>query len=302
MIAVGDGHQLVGQAEVEMALIKVAVPFVACVVPGEVHLAPLAVDLHGVPSVTISGDAAVGDAGGIQQLGVDALVAFARALMAGEAAFRATPVKVVVVFQLVERPVVQPQGARVVGPVGLSVAFVDCGFHNGADRRIGIVVCTCKHVCAQIVHAGGLVHQIKAQVVSAASGHFELVIVRCAFAGVLLPLVTAGVGNAFIATIGIHIRRRIHAEAVCAASACCRYMERGLLAELRVVPLDGEHDIAALGGGAVLVVRSCVRRLDFKRDFAGATVVLVVRGHDGGCLADGDVVLVGDGVLIARHR
>lgn len=93
-----------------MALIKVAVPVVVCVVPGEVHLAPLAVDLHGVPGVVIAGDAAVGDAGGIQQLGVDALVAFARALMAGEAAFRAAPIKAVVVFQLVERPVVQPQG------------------------------------------------------------------------------------------------------------------------------------------------------------------------------------------------
>ena len=195
----------------------------------------------------------------------------------------------------------QPQGASIVGPVGLGVAFIDCGFHDGADRRIGIVVCACKHVCAQIVHAGRLIHQVKAQIVSTASGHFELVIVRCAFASVLQPLITTGVGNAFAATIGIHIRRRIHAELVSTASACCRYMERGLLAELRVVPLDGEHDIAALCGGAVLVVRSCVRRLDFKRDFAGATVVLVVRGHDGRCLADCDVVLVGDGVLVARY-
>ena len=65
MVAVGDGHQLVGQAEVEMALIEVAVPVVVRVVPGEVHLAPLAVDLHGVPSVAIAGDAAVGDAGGV---------------------------------------------------------------------------------------------------------------------------------------------------------------------------------------------------------------------------------------------
>ena len=222
--------------------------------------------------------------------------------MAGEAAFRAAPVKVVVVFQLIERPVVQPQGASVVGPVGLGVAFVDCGFHDGADRWIGVVVCACKHVCAQIVHAGRLVHQIKAQVISAASGHFELVIARCAFAGVLQPLVAAGVGNAFTATVGIHIRRRIHAELVCTASARCRHMERGFLPELRVVPLDGEYDVAALRGGAVLVVRSCVRRLDFKRDFAGSAVVLVVRGHNGGCLADGDVVLVGDGVLVARHR
>ena len=48
-----------------MALVKVAVPVVARVVPGEIHLAPLAVDLHGVPSVAIASDAAVGDAGGI---------------------------------------------------------------------------------------------------------------------------------------------------------------------------------------------------------------------------------------------
>ena len=65
VVAVGDGHQLVGQAEVEMALIKVAVPVIVCVVPRKVHLAPLAVDLHGVPSVAIAGDAAVGYAGGV---------------------------------------------------------------------------------------------------------------------------------------------------------------------------------------------------------------------------------------------
>ena len=196
----------------------------------------------------------------------------------------------------------QPQGASVVGSVGLGVALVDCGFRDGADRRIGVVVCAYKHVCAQIVHASRLIHQVKAQVVSAACGHFELVIARCAFAGVLQPLITTGVGNAFAATIGIHVCWRIHAELVITASACCRYMERGLLAELRVVPLDGEYHVAALRGGAVLVVRSCVRRLDFKRDFAGSAVVLVVRGHNGGCLADGDVVLVGDGVLVARQR
>ena len=108
VVAVGDGHQLIGQAEVEMALVKVAVPVIVCVVPGEVHLAPLAIDLHGVPSVAVSFYAAVGDAGGIQQLGVDALVAFARALVAGEAAFCGAPVKVVIVFQLVEGPIVQP--------------------------------------------------------------------------------------------------------------------------------------------------------------------------------------------------
>lgn len=124
---------------------------------------------------------------------------------------------------------------------------------------------------------------------------------RCAFAGVLLPLVTAGVGNAFAATVGIHIRRCVHAELVRTASARRSHMERGLLAEPRVVPLDGERDVAALRGGAVLVVRGRVRRFDFKWDHAGAAVVLVVGGHNGGRLTDGYVVLVGDSVLVARH-
>ena len=66
--------------------------------------------------------------------------------MAREAAFGRAPVEAVVVLQLVERPVVEPQGAGVVGPVGIGAAFVDCGLHDGADRRIGVVVRARKHV------------------------------------------------------------------------------------------------------------------------------------------------------------
>lgn len=40
----------------------------------------------------------------------------------------------------------EPQGAGVVGPVGIGAAFVDCGLHDGADRRIGVVVRARKHV------------------------------------------------------------------------------------------------------------------------------------------------------------
>lgn len=125
---------------------KVPIPVVAGVIPGQVHLAPFAVDLYGVPGVAVAGDAAVGDSRGVKELGVDALVAFAGALVAREAAFGRAPVKVVVVFQMVKSPVVQPQGAGVVGPVGIGAAFVDCGLHDGADRRIGVVVRARKHV------------------------------------------------------------------------------------------------------------------------------------------------------------
>lgn len=109
-------------------------------------MAPFAVDLCGVPGVAVAGDAAVGDARGVKELGVDALVALAGALVACEAAFGRAPVEVVVVFHMVKSPVVQPQGAGVVGPVGIGSAFVDCGLHDGADRRIGVVVRARKHV------------------------------------------------------------------------------------------------------------------------------------------------------------
>lgn len=59
--------------------------------------------------MAVAGDAAVGDARGVKELGVDALVALAGALVAREAAFGRAPVEAVVVLQLVERPVVEPQ-------------------------------------------------------------------------------------------------------------------------------------------------------------------------------------------------
>ena len=61
--------------------------------------------------MAVAGDAAVGDARDVKELGVDALVALAGALVAREAAFGRAPVEAVVVLQLVERPVVEPQGA-----------------------------------------------------------------------------------------------------------------------------------------------------------------------------------------------
>ena len=36
-------------------------------------MTPFAVDLYGVPGVAVAGDAAVGDARGVKELGVDAL-------------------------------------------------------------------------------------------------------------------------------------------------------------------------------------------------------------------------------------
>ena len=51
--------------------------------------------------MAVAGDAAVGDACCVKELGVDALVALAGATVAREAAFGRAPVEAVVVLQLV---------------------------------------------------------------------------------------------------------------------------------------------------------------------------------------------------------
>ena len=93
-----DCHQLVGQAEVEVSLVEVAVPVGIGVIPCEVHLAPLTVDLHCVPGVPVARHARVGNSCGVEQLLVDALIGLAGAFSARETALCRAPVEVMVVF------------------------------------------------------------------------------------------------------------------------------------------------------------------------------------------------------------
>lgn len=90
--------------------------------------------------MAVSGDAAVGDASGVKELGVDALVALAGALVAREAAFGRAPVETVVVLQLVERPVVEPQSHVIIRAVCLLPAQVHCVVNDLRDAwACGIV-------------------------------------------------------------------------------------------------------------------------------------------------------------------
>ena len=84
--------------------------------------------------MAVAGDAPVGDARGVKELGVDALVALAGALVAREAAFGRAPVEAVVVLQLVERPVVEPQRHVVFRAVCLLPALG----HGGSVEKVGV--------------------------------------------------------------------------------------------------------------------------------------------------------------------
>ena len=106
---VGDGHELVGQAEVQVTLVEV-VPVVIIVIPRAVDLIPLAVQFHGVPSmgVLLISGLAVLDARGGQQFAVCGFVGLASAKASGEGAFGTAPFQGIVVFHLVKEPVMQP--------------------------------------------------------------------------------------------------------------------------------------------------------------------------------------------------
>ena len=88
--------------------------------------------------MAVASDAAVGDARCVKELGVDALVALAGALVAGEAAFGRAPVEAVVVLQMVKSPVVQPQRHVVFRAVCLLPALghgVVCVSSRGFEQK-----------------------------------------------------------------------------------------------------------------------------------------------------------------------
>ncbi len=104
-----NGHELVGQAEIQVTLVEV-VPVVIAVIPSAVDLIPLAVQFHGVPGmgVLLIPGLAVLDARGGQQSAVCGFVGLAGAETSGEGAFGAAPFQGIVVLHLVEEPVMQP--------------------------------------------------------------------------------------------------------------------------------------------------------------------------------------------------
>lgn len=257
VVGVGDCHELVGQAKVQMALVQVPVPVVAGVVPGKVHLAPFAVDLYGVPGVAVTGDAAVGDACCVKELGVDALVALAGAMVAREAAFGRAPVEAVVVLQLVERPVVEPQRHVVFRAVCLLLAQVHGVVDDLRDAWAGGVVDGYLRRGAQVVDSlvvlgvvSVVVHKVEVDAVRARCREAEgKVVARGAQAVVAGPFRARRVADAFLAA-AVPIGGHVHARLGLGRAVGLGYVEGRRGAHGGVVPRDGEGDaVLACGGG-----------------------------------------------------
>ena len=205
----------------------------------------------------VAGDAAVGDARGVKELGVDALVALAGALVAREAAFGRAPVEAVVVLQLVERPVVEPQRHVVFRAVCLLPALGHgvaddprdawaCGVVYGHLRRGAQVVDPL--VVLGVVSV--VVHKVEVDAVRARRRKVKgKVVARGAQAVVVGPCRARRVADALMAA-AVPIGGHVHARLGLGRAVGLGYVEGRRGARGGVVPRDGEGDaVLACGGG-----------------------------------------------------
>lgn len=235
--------------------------------------------------MAVAGDAAVGDARGVKELGVDALVALAGALVAREAAFGRAPVEAVVVLQLVERPVVEPQRHVVFRSVCLLPAQVHGVVDDLRDARAGGVVYGHLRGGAQVVDplvvlgvVSVVVHKVEVDAVRARCREVKgKVVAGGAQAVVAVPCRARRVADAFMAA-AVPIGGHVHACLCLERAVGLGYVEGRRGAHGGVVPRDGEGD-------AVLGCRGGVGVAGLWRggDCGGRGVGLGAEGWGGGC-------------------
>lgn len=211
--------------------------------------------------MAVAGDAAVGDARCVKELGVDALVALAGALVAREAAFGRAPVEAVVVLQLVERPVVEPQSHVVFRAVCLLPALGHGAVDDLRDAWAGGVVYGHLRRGAQVVDplvvlgvVSVVVHKVEVDAVRARCREVEgKVVARGAQAVVAGPCRARRVADALMAA-AVPIGGHVHARLGLGRAVGLGYVEGRRGARGGVVPRDGEGDAVLACGGGVGVV------------------------------------------------
>ena len=177
--------------------------------------------------------------------------------MAREAAFGRAPVEAVVVLQLVERPVVEPQRHVVFR----AVCLLPAQGHGVVDDLRDAWACgvVYGHLCrgAQVVDplvvlgvVSVVVHKVEVDAVRARSREVEgKVVARGAQAVVAGPCRARRVADAFLAA-AVPIGGHVHARLGLGRAVGLGYVEARRGARGGVVPRDGEGDaVLACGGG-----------------------------------------------------
>lgn len=236
--------------------------------------------------MAVAGDAAVGDARCVKELGVDALVALAGALVAREAAFGRAPVEAVVVLQLVKRPVVEPQRPVVVRAVCFLFALGYGVVDDLCDAWVGGVVDGYFRRGAQVVDplvvlgvVSVVVHKVEVDAVRARCREVKgEVVARGAQAVVAGPCRARRVADAFMAA-AVPVGGHVHARLSLGRAVGLGYVEGRRGARGGVVPRDGEGDAVLGCRGGVGVGGLCRGG-----DRGGPGVGLGAEGWGGGCV------------------
>lgn len=177
--------------------------------------------------------------------------------MAREAAFGRAPVESVVVLQLVERPVVEPQRHVVFRAVCLLPALGHGIVDDLRDAWAGDVVYGHLRRSAQVVDPlvvlgviSVVVHKVEVDAVRARCHEVEgKVVARGAQAVVAGPCRARWVADAFLAA-AVPIGGHVHARLGLGRAVGLGYVEGRRGARGGVVPRDGEGDaVLACGGG-----------------------------------------------------
>ena len=203
--------------------------------------------------MAVAGDASVGDARGVKELGVDALVALAGALLARETAFGRAPVEAVVVLKLVERPVVEPQRHVVFRAACLLPALGHGVVDDLRDAWAGGVVYGHLRRGAQVVDplvvlgvVSVVVHKVEVDAVRARCREVEGKVVARGAQTVVAALCRARrVADALMAA-AVPIGGHVHARLGVGRAVGLGYVEGRRGARGGVVPRDGKGD-AVLG-------------------------------------------------------
>ena len=178
--------------------------------------------------------------------------------MAREAAFGRASVEAVVVLQLVERPIVEPQRHVVFRAVCLLPAQVHGVVDDLRDAGAGGVVHGHLRRGAQVVDplvvlgvVPVVVHKVEEDAVRARCREVEgKVVARGAQVVVAGPCRARRVADALLAA-AVPIGRHVHARLGLGRAACLGYVEGRRGARGGVVPRDGESDAVLGGGGGV---------------------------------------------------
>ena len=151
MTVVCQRHEFIRQSKIQMRRIKVII-IVFCIIPCAVYLIPFAIQLHGIPGMSIIGIPCLSIcyAGCSKQFRIGALICLTCAQLSCQCTLRRRPFQGMIVIKLLQQPVMQPQCLFIVRTISLLAALFYRSIHDVTHARISLVrylyICAHTHI------------------------------------------------------------------------------------------------------------------------------------------------------------